>query len=179
MRLALERYPTERGYTLRDFRGIVLEAAGADTASWFDRAFEGTAELSYDNALRWFGLQFVDPPRQGRRAWLGAVAKADGRRLVISQIARKTPAADAGLNAGDEIVAIGDHKIRADQWESELANHHSGEKTSLLIARRGRVMKLNVTFGKRPAESWELQANPDAPREALAHREEWDRVRGQ
>jgi predicted metalloprotease with PDZ domain len=179
MRLALERYPAERGYTLRDFRGIVLEVAGADAASWFDAAFEGTAELKYDNALRWFGLQFADAPHRGRGAWLGAVTKVDGQRLMVSQIPRKTPAAEAGLNAGDEVVAIGEHKIRADQWEGELANHHSGEKTSLLIARRGRVMKLEVTFGKIPAESWELLANPDAPREALAHRAEWDRTRSQ
>jgi predicted metalloprotease with PDZ domain len=103
----------------------------------------------------------------------------EGPRLVVSQIPRKTPAAEAGLNAGDEIMAIGDHKVRADQWESELANHHSGERTSLLIARRGRVVKLEVTFGKIPAESWDLQANPDASREALAHRAEWDRVRAQ
>jgi hypothetical protein len=40
-------------------------------------------------------------------------------------------------------------------------------------------MKLEVTFGKIPAESWELLANPDAPREALAHRAEWDRTRSQ
>ncbi len=179
MRLALERYPPERGYTLPDFRRVVLEVAGEDTASWFDRAFDGTAELHYDDALRWFGLQFAEPSRPGRQAWLGAVTRTEGQRVVIAEIPRGTPAAASGLNVGDEIVAIGEHRIRADQWDKELANHRSGEKTSLLVARRGRISKIEVTFGRSPTKNWDLEPSPDAPREAQEHRAEWDSVRGQ
>ena len=57
--------------------------------------------------------------RQGR-AWLGMTTRNDGGRLVVSQVRRETPGDAAGLNVDDEIIAIDDFRVRADQLNARL-----------------------------------------------------------
>ncbi|MDX2181624.1 MAG: hypothetical protein SFV18_18665 [Bryobacteraceae bacterium] len=59
MRLALERYPRERGYTLDEFRAVASEVAGTDLTDWFRRAFHTTEELDYREAERVFGFKLT------------------------------------------------------------------------------------------------------------------------
>ncbi|HYM25485.1 MAG TPA: hypothetical protein VEU08_19840, partial [Vicinamibacterales bacterium] len=59
MRLELQRYGGEHGFTAEEFRRTVSEAAGSDLSSWFARAVASTHELDYDQALDWYGLQFA------------------------------------------------------------------------------------------------------------------------
>ena len=94
-----QRYAGERGYTDEQFRALVSEVAGADLGPWLSHAVDSTAELEYGAALEWLGLRFsVDPPTpdQPRKAWLGAVTRNDGGRLVVAQVRRETPASRPG-----------------------------------------------------------------------------------
>lgn len=59
MRLALERYPRERGYTLDEFQAVASETAGTDLTDWFRRAFHTTEELDYREAERVFGFKLT------------------------------------------------------------------------------------------------------------------------
>ena len=105
MRLALARNPVSRGYTQAEFRAAASEVAGVDLSSWFARVFDSTEELDYREALEWFGLRFADAP-SSPRAWLGAQTEVEDGKLVVKRIPRGTPAYEAGLDTGDEIVAV-------------------------------------------------------------------------
>ena len=74
---------------------------------------ETTAELDYTEALDWFGLELTAAPTEHDRGWLGLVTRADGDRLLVSQVRRETPAYEAGFDVSDEIVAIGDYRVTA------------------------------------------------------------------
>ncbi|MFQ5654177.1 MAG: M61 family metallopeptidase, partial [Planctomycetota bacterium] len=67
MRLAYERYSGARGYTPEEFRATAAEVAGIDLGEWFRHALEGTGELSYDEALAWYGLRFRDPQKKEKK----------------------------------------------------------------------------------------------------------------
>ena len=110
MRLAYERYSGPRGFTDSEFRKTMAEVAGVNLDEFFARAVDSTEELDYTEALDWFGLRFrkSEPPRtEGHdRAYLGIGTRTDDGRILVSQVVRGTPAWNAGLNAGDEIVAM-------------------------------------------------------------------------
>jgi predicted metalloprotease with PDZ domain len=59
MRLAYERYAGARGFTPDEWVATASEVAGVDMSDWFRRAIQTTDELSYDEALDWFGLRFA------------------------------------------------------------------------------------------------------------------------
>lgn len=91
----------------------------------------------------------------------------DGR-LVIERIQRGTPASEDGLDTGDEIVGFDDFRVRPTDWDRQLANYKPGDRLSLLIARRGKLIRLPVTLGRDPAATWTLEAAGDSP-----HRAQW------
>jgi predicted metalloprotease with PDZ domain len=156
MRLALARNPVERGYTPEDFRAAASQVAGTDLNGWFAKVFDSTAELDYREALDWFGLRFA-AESSVERAWLGADTKADDGHLVITEVRRGTPAYAAGLDAGDEIVGFGGFRIRPDDWARALSKYRPGDRVTLLVVRRGRIVSASVTLGREPDSGWSLE----------------------
>lgn len=159
MRLAYPRYSGERGFTTEQFKAVAEEVAGEPLREFFRKTVESTEELDYSEALDWFGLQFRQPIAT-EKAWMGADTKNDAGRLVVTRIASGTPAFDAGLNVDDEIIAIGEIRVRADQLSQRLENYRPGDRVSLLIARREKIMRIDLTLGEEPAKRWQLEVRP-------------------
>jgi predicted metalloprotease with PDZ domain len=131
MRLALARYSGARGFTPEQFRQTASEVAGSDLGPWFKHALESTEELDYSQALDWFGLEFrMPPPSDDPAGWLGATVKIDAGRIVVENVPRGTPALDAGVNPGDEILAIDAFRVapEKDRLEERLQAYHPGRK---------------------------------------------------
>ena len=82
---------------------------------------------------------------------------------------RGTPGIDAGLNVDDEIIAIDDVRVRADGLAARLDQYKPGDKIAVLVARRDRLMKLDVTLGAEPGRPWRLEPLPNATAEQTAH----------
>jgi predicted metalloprotease with PDZ domain len=173
MRLTFAKYSGDRGFSPDEFKAAADEVAATSLREFFRSAVESTGELDYTEALDWFGLRFRQPPAGTKKAWLGAETKIDNGRLLIARVPRETPAFDAGLNVDDEIIALGDFRVRADQVAQRLENYHPGDKVSLLLARRDKLMRIDVTFGEEPPKKWQLEIRPDATPEQKQHLEAW------
>jgi predicted metalloprotease with PDZ domain len=175
MRWAYERYSGERGYREPEFRALASEVANDDLSAWLSRAVDTTEELEYAPALEWFGLRLraEEPPAdRPPRAFLGVTTRNDGGRLVVTSVRAGTPAAFAGVSPDDEILALADYRVRADQLESRMEVHRSGETVPILLARRERLLRLEVTLGAAP-RPLKLDTDPDATAERRVHRESW------
>jgi predicted metalloprotease with PDZ domain len=175
MRLAFARYSGAKGFTPEDFRKTASEVAGTDLGPWFTRALESTEELDYGPALDWFGLQFrppspasADPP-----GWLGAKTKIDAGRLLVENVPRGTPAYAAGVNPGDELLAIDDFRVLPEELAARLAAYRPGRGVVLLVSRREELKRLEVTLGAEPPDRWTLQIRPDATPLQRAHLMKW------
>jgi predicted metalloprotease with PDZ domain len=84
----------------------------------------------------------------------------DDGRLVVSQVRRETPAIAAGINVDDEILAIDDFRVRADQLPARLDQYRPGDRVTVLVARRDQLLRLPVTLGTEPARAWRLEIDP-------------------
>jgi S1-C subfamily serine protease len=63
-----------------------------------------------------------------------------------------TPAADAGLRAGDVITAVGGKRITsADELRVAINAHSPGDKVSLTYRRNGKSHTVEVTLTNRPS----------------------------
>ncbi len=168
MQWAMQRYAGDKGYTPAQFYAVMSEAAGVDLKDWFAKTAESTEELDYTEALDYYGLRFrpVDPKSAG--AYIGGGTRNDAGRLVVTSVRRGTPGLDAGINTDDEIIAIDDVRVRADGFAARLAQYRPGDKVALTIARRDRIMKLDVTLGADPGRPFRLEAAPNATDEQKA-----------
>jgi predicted metalloprotease with PDZ domain len=174
MRAAYAHYSGARGFTPEEFRRIATEVAGIDLGPWFTRALETTEEIDYTPALDWFGLEFrTPPPVSDPPGWLGAKTRIENGRLMIENVPRGTPALEAGVNPGDEILAIDDYRVLADKLDERLQSYSPGQKVTLLIARRDELKRVSVTLGQEPAERWTLMIRPGATPEQRARLAAW------
>jgi predicted metalloprotease with PDZ domain len=178
MKQAYARYSGAKGYTSPEFRALASEVAGIDLSAWFRTALDTTDELSYDD-LGWLGLRFrPEPP--STRPWVGlttvtpgATLRNESGRLVVLHVRRGTPVFDAGVTAEDEILAIGGYRVRPDQWEARVEALKPGEKVALLVARRERLVTLDVTPATEPPKAWRLEPDPAASDAAKARLAGW------
>jgi predicted metalloprotease with PDZ domain len=173
MRLALQRYSGDKGYTPEQFYQVMSETAGVDLKPWFAVVAESSEELNYDEALAFYGLRFAPVDMRNARAFLGAGTRNDSGRLVVSNVRRGTPAIASGLNVDDEILAIDDVRVRADGLAVRLEQYKPGDKIAMLVARRDRVMKLDVTLGADPGRPWRLETLSNASEEQKARLAAW------
>jgi predicted metalloprotease with PDZ domain len=172
MRLAWQRYSGARGFTPDEFRALVSEVTGRDLRAWLQQALASTAELDY-SSVSWLGLRIRNEAPPVPRAWLGlvlagtaATLKNDGGRLVVTQVRRGSPAYDAGVNVDDEILATDGYRVRPDGWEARLDAYRPGDRVTLLVARRERIMPIEVVFAPEPARLTRIE--PDSAADAAA-----------
>jgi predicted metalloprotease with PDZ domain len=173
MRLAMQRYSGDKGYTPEQFYAVMSEVAGVDLRSWFARAAESTEELDYAEALDYFGLRFRPVDTRTARAFIGANTRNDNGRLVVTLVRRGTPAIEGGLNVDDEILAIDDVRVRADGLAARLDQYKPGDRVALLVARRDRLMRIDLTLGAEPARAWRLETLTSATNEQKARLAAW------
>jgi predicted metalloprotease with PDZ domain len=174
LRAAYAHYSGAHGFTPEEFRQTASEVAGADLGPWFTRALETTEEIDYAEALEWFGLEFRPPePVTDQPAWLGANVRTQVGRLMVENVPRGTPAIDAGLNPGDEILAIDDFRVLPDNFSDRLRAYRPGTRVTLLVARRDELKRLTVTFGAEPGDRWQLNVRPNATSEQRARLAAW------
>jgi predicted metalloprotease with PDZ domain len=177
MRAAYQKFSGTRGYTPEEFRAVTEQVAGISLASFWNDAVEGTTELNYTDGLDTVGLRFraPAPPPSDRpaRAWLGISTRNDAGRLVVSQVRRDGPAIAAGLNVDDEILAIDEFRVRADQLNPRLDQYKPGDKATLLVARRDQLLRLEVEFGAEPLRRWRLELLPSASETQQRQRSRW------
>lgn len=166
MQLAYGRYSGTYGYTPEQLRTTIEDALGTDVNlnPWFDQVLDSVDELDYSEALDWFGLNLtmsdsVDTPTAEERipGWIGLTPRMSDDDIIVTQVTRGTPGFEAGFNVGDEILAIDGYRVRASSWNSRLQQYEVGEKASILVARRERLLPLRVVFGEKPDTQWKLE----------------------
>ena len=181
MRLAYDRYSGAVGYTPQQFRATASEVAGADLSPWFARALESTDELDYAESLAWYGLRFKsaddekdkDKSKKPPKAWLGLTTRAENGRMLVTAVKRGTPGFEAGFNVGDEVLAIGEERVLPEAWSKRMDQYRPNERVSVLVARRGRLTRLEATFAAEPVSKYRMEIDPAATDAQKAHRKAW------
>jgi predicted metalloprotease with PDZ domain len=172
MRAAYQQYSGAKGYTPDEFRAVVEQVAGTSLKSFWDSAIDGTAELDYTEALEIFGLRFRSAGAS-TTPYIGITTRNDAGRTVVTGVRRGTPGYDAGLNVDDEILAIDDVRLRAEQFQTRVNTYRPGDKVTLTVGRRDQLRRIELTFGAEPARQWRLEANPGATPAQTRMRGQW------
>ena len=85
-------------------------------------------------------------------AYLGVSARTAGSEEVgtgaqVVQVQPGSPAADAGLTAGDVVTAVGDRPITTStELTAAVRSHAPGEQVTLSVRRDGRTSTVDVTL---------------------------------
>ncbi|OUC14275.1 MAG: peptidase M61 [Alkalinema sp. CACIAM 70d] len=128
MRIMWERFgKDEVGFTPQDAKSIIESVAGADLTDFFDRYLHGLDELDFAAYLQEFGLQLESNAGQGLALTWGARVVSEQNRTIVKSVAFNSPAQLAGLDAGDELVAIDGLRATVDEVNDRLQMAQVGD----------------------------------------------------
>jgi serine protease Do len=111
-----------------------------------NRAKRVTEDLVAHGRIRqpWVGVKLVQPNGNDPRAGLNA-------GVFVSTIVPGSPAAEAGIRPGDQLVRAGTRPLKnAFDWEAERLDLRVGERVPFVIRRGGRELTVNVTVADLP-----------------------------
>src|SRR5436190_9254845 len=79
--------------------------------------------------------------------YLGVFVEADKEgRVVVADVAPNSPAAKAGVSAGDVVSRLGEEAVKtADQFRSLLLSHSPGDLVKLAVLRGSESKELEAT----------------------------------
>jgi predicted metalloprotease with PDZ domain len=173
MRELYREHPeTGPGYDPARFEALASRAAGSDLSGFFADYVRGVKELDYDRHLAPFGLRLVLEPRSKAeskspepelRARLGAKTRGgEGGRVHVYEVLEGTPAWRAGVQPGDELLAIDGFKASADAVEARLHERKPGDKVALALFRGDRLVQHEATLDAAPWAKAAIVRRPEA-----------------
>jgi predicted metalloprotease with PDZ domain len=159
-----------------ELEGIFEAATGVSTADVFARQIRGTEDPDLEHELAHVGLELKsswDPGQvaDGARAvWIGATVSG----AKVNGVFDDGPAQGGGLSPGDEMVAIDDFKATSESDARGLvATRAPGDRITLTVFRRHRLVRLEVVVGEAPKTRWEIAAAAQPAPEAAARYLAW------
>ena len=86
------------------------------------------------------------------------VVKSESGREVIKSVASNSPAQLAGVDPGDELLAIDGFKVNAEKLVSRLKSAQVGQQISLTIFHADRLMTVPITLVASQPQQYHLQS---------------------
>jgi predicted metalloprotease with PDZ domain len=162
-----------------DYAGVdedgILAAAQAATGLSLARALrewtEGTRDPDFERLFAPFGIRFESRPAldSPHFALLG-IKLADGKLLHVFD---GTPAQQAGLSAGDALVALDGLRATEANLDRLLARYRPGDTVQLHAFRRDELMAFEVRLATKPPPRFTLTVDAKASKAHMAARLRW------
>jgi predicted metalloprotease with PDZ domain len=123
--------------------------------------------VPYDEAFGYVGLRLTRT--QSRDPFIGIAFDFENRtKLVIGNIRNGSPAEDAGLQRGDEIMQVAERAVTRDNWLSTLERYQPGDTIPIKVKRDRRTIQSNVVLGKPNRFEYRIEDRKDATAEQKA-----------
>ncbi len=155
-------------------QGIFERVAGASMGDLFETWIRSPGEVDYAPTLGRVGLSLERSSRtDAAPCALGIRVRADGGKSHASWVARDSGAWRAGVDAGDEIVAVGGHRVEGTNLDVALRGRAPGDTVEVVVARDGRLLTKNVVLDAPKQDRVKIIAKPDAPASARSAFAAW------
>lgn len=143
MRAMFERFPVgKKGYTNADLQKTCEEFAGGSFREFFDKYVTGVEPLPWEELLGAAGLQVKATPDP--KPTIGAMMSENNGRVSVFRVVSGGSAAEAGLDQGDEIVAVNGYRGRLQEINNRIGDLKPGDAITFTIFRDEKLRTVTV-----------------------------------
>jgi predicted metalloprotease with PDZ domain len=166
-------YLRGRGYQTEDLERVASRRAGFDLSDFFKRHIRDVETLPYEEAFDYVGLRLVKT--QAKEPFdAGLSIEFEGpREAIIEAVRNDSPAENAGLQSGDEIVSLGGREVTNDSWLKTLARFKPGDSVPVTVKRDRRTIKANIVLGQPERFDYKIEKRLDSTAQQKALRAAW------
>ncbi|WP_036479746.1 M61 family metallopeptidase [Myxosarcina sp. GI1] len=157
MRLMWQRFgKQEIGFSESQLRNAIAEVADDNLDDFFVRYIETTEELPFDEYLEPFGLYVKAVEDDDPVFHTGMKVVTENGREIIKFVEADSPAAKAGIDAEDELLAIDDIRITSEFLSDRLKDYQAEDTIQVTVFHQDQLKTLPVTLAKPLPTRYEL-----------------------
>jgi predicted metalloprotease with PDZ domain len=123
----------EIGFTPEQLKATIESVADTDLSDFFKRYIDGTDDLPFNEYLEHFGLELIPIKEEDPSPYIGLKVTAENSKTKINFVEFNSPAWLAGIDPGDELLAIEGMRINAEQLNDRLKDYQAGDKIKLTL----------------------------------------------
>jgi predicted metalloprotease with PDZ domain len=154
--------------------GIVRDVARVSLDDCFTDWVRGVKPLPLHDVLAKVGLALErSPRREGPPASLGLRLKLESGRAIVEAVPRGSAAHRAGIDPGDEIIAVAGRRLPEGRLELPLHGLCPGTTVPVVLSRDAWLHTLDVTLAPPALTEAKLVPLPDAPEPVRQLYEKW------
>ncbi|MBD2148255.1 M61 family metallopeptidase [Sphaerospermopsis sp. FACHB-1194] len=149
----------EIGYTPEQLKEVIETVAGTDLTDFFDRYIHGLDELPFNQYLEPFGLKLVEELET--EPYLGVRIKTEHGQEIIKFVEMGSPAYTAGINAGDELLAIDGIKVGKNQLSERLKDYQPNDTINITVFHQDELRNYSITLAPQHPHKYQLRPVED------------------
>jgi predicted metalloprotease with PDZ domain len=139
-----------RGVNGEQVYKIIEDIAGSEIREKFEVMTSTTEELDLESICLEAGLKLEWD--NSEVPWLGLDVEHSGDRVIVRTVILDGPAFKAGINAGDEIIAVNGMRILKDRYAEFAKFMRVNETYTITISRLASLATVNLNVGVTPAK---------------------------
>lgn len=136
----------EIGFTPQQLQEVIESVAGTDLNDFFLRYVDDIEELPFNQYLEPFGLQLMEDYEEEPLPYFGLRATVENGRELIKFVEAGSPAHLAGIDAGDELLAIDGMRVTAQNLSDRLRDYYPSDTISVTIFHQEELRTFAVTL---------------------------------
>jgi predicted metalloprotease with PDZ domain len=145
----------EIGFTETQLKQIIESIANQDLTDFYDRYIHGVEELPFNDYLAAVGIE-LKPVNTNNIPNLGIVVKSEHGREMIKSVVSNSPAQLAGIDPGDELLAIDGFKVSAEKLTDRLKSYQTGQQIELTIFHGDRLITVPIILAASQPDRYQL-----------------------
>ncbi len=146
----------EIGYSPEQLKGVIESVAEMDLTDFFNRYLHGTEELPLNEYLEPFGLQIKGVREKHPKPDLGVRVSGSNGTATIQFVEANSPAALAGIDAGDELLALDELRVTAEDLDSRLKDYRAGDYVKVTVFHQDELRHYAVCLGEPKPVSYQV-----------------------
>jgi len=146
----------EIGFAPLQLQQVIESVAGIDLGDFFAKYVDGTEELPFNQYLEPFGLQ-IDSEDKEFVPYLGIKVNSEQGKEVIKFVETGSPAAIAGIDPGDELLAIDGMRATASAISDRLQDYQEGDKIQLTVFHQEQLRHYQLTLAAPRPNSYQVK----------------------
>jgi predicted metalloprotease with PDZ domain len=141
----------EIGFTPEQLEHTIASVAGTDLSDFFQRYLHTTDDLPFDQYFAPFGLRLA-ADKGDATPYLGLTLKTEHNRELVKFVESNSPAQGVGIDAGDELLAVNNIRVSADQLSDRLRDYQPGDMVQVAFFHQDELRLALVSLAEpRPA----------------------------
>lgn len=146
----------EIGYTSEQLKSVLENVAETDLTEFLETYLHTTEELPFAEYFEPFGLQLTTNEEDDPAPYMGMRVAEENGATKIKFVDGESPAGLAGIDAGDELLAIDGIRVNAEQLSDRAKDYQPGDKISITVFHQDELLTHTIILDSPQPSGYQI-----------------------